>query len=188
MCSKNNQSGGVIMFTKRRKKTVDFAANQITHLLMNAKSIALGIFMVMIGFSTVSMATDNPGGIGGLDSLRGSTELEATRPADPLKKVSRQVAKLDNNFVGQPPMVPHSIRNYEISTNANKCLSCHSWQQAHQSGAVKISVTHFQDREGLILPDVSPRRYFCLQCHVPQVDAKPLIANDFKPVESLKKQ
>ncbi|WP_175463882.1 nitrate reductase cytochrome c-type subunit, partial [Vibrio cholerae] len=33
---------------------------------------------------------------------------------------------------------------------------------------------------------VSPRRYFCLQCHVPQADAKPLVENDFERVDSLR--
>ena len=28
---------------------------------------------------------------------------------------------------------------------------------------------------------MSPRRYFCNQCHVPQSDAKPLVGNTFKP-------
>lgn len=154
---------------------------------MKHKIIITSLFSTAILMaSTWATANDNPGGIGGVHSLRGDAELEQTRPADPLKKVSRQVSKLDNNFVGQPPMIPHHIRNYEISMNANKCLSCHSWKQAKESGAVKISVTHYQNRSDQILSDVSPRRYFCVQCHVPQVDAKPLIKNDFKEVESLR--
>ena len=145
-------------------------------------------FALLMAFSSVTLAQDNLGGIGGVHSLRGSAELEETRPADPLKKVLRHTKKQENNYVGQPPMIPHQIRNYEISKNANKCLSCHSWKNAPQSGAVKIAVSHYQNREGMILADVSPRRYFCLQCHVPQVDAKALIENDFKPVESLSQE
>ncbi|MGB1278446.1 MAG: nitrate reductase cytochrome c-type subunit, partial [Vibrio cyclitrophicus] len=47
-------------------------------------------------------------------------------------------------------------------------------------------VTHYMNREDAVLADVSPRRYFCLQCHVPQANAKPLVENEFKPVDSLR--
>ena len=48
-----------------------------------------------------------------------------------------------------------------------------------------ISVTHFMNRQGQMLADVSPRRYFCTACHVPQADAKPLIQNDFVDMSDL---
>jgi len=128
---------------------------------------------------------DNPGGIGGLESLRGASELEATRSADEFKKYPREQV-LDSSFVYQPPLIPHNIRSYEVSLNANKCLSCHSWKNAKEMGATKISVTHYVNREDAVLADMSPRRYFCLQCHVPQANAKPLIENDFKSVDALK--
>ena len=51
--------------------------------------------------------------------------------------------------------------------------------------APKISPTRSETRDGMTLGEVSPRRYFCLQCHVPQADAKPLVNNTFKPVEAL---
>ena len=43
-----------------------------------------------------------------------------------------------------------------------------------------VSVTHFRTREGAELDNISPRRYFCTQCHVPQTDAKPLVENTFQ--------
>ncbi|MCB1961304.1 MAG: nitrate reductase cytochrome c-type subunit, partial [Rhodocyclaceae bacterium] len=36
------------------------------------------------------------------------------------------------------------------------------------------------------LSNISPRRYFCNQCHVPQFDAKPLVENTFKKAEGLR--
>ena len=128
---------------------------------------------------------DNPGGIGGVESLRGASELEATRPADDFKKFPRDQV-LESDYVYQPPLVPHTIRSYEVSLNANKCLSCHSWKNAKEMGATKISVTHYENRDDQVLADMSPRRYFCLQCHVPQADAKPLVENDFQRVDSLR--
>ena len=135
------------------------------------------------GFAVAEL--ENPGGIGGLESLRGVSELEATRPADDFKKYPREQS-LDSSYVYQPPLIPHNIRGYEVSLNANKCLSCHSWKNAKEMGATKISVTHYVNREDAVLADMSPRRYFCLQCHVPQANAQPLIENDFKSVDSLK--
>ena len=128
---------------------------------------------------------DNPGGVGGLESLRGTTPIEDMRASDNMKKYPREQA-LDSDFVYQPPLIPHNIRNYEVSLNANKCLSCHSWKNAKQMGATKISVTHFINRQDAVLADVSPRRYFCLQCHVPQADAKPLVENEYESVDSLR--
>lgn len=128
---------------------------------------------------------ENPGGIGGLESLRGASELEATRAADDFKKFPREQV-LDSSFVYQPPLIPHNIRSYEVSLNANKCLACHSWKNAKEMGATKISVTHYVNREDAVLADVSPRRYFCLQCHVPQANAKPLVENEYKSVDALK--
>jgi cytochrome c-type protein NapB len=83
--------------------------------------------------------------------------------------------------VQQPPLIPHTIKGYTVTMNFNKCLDCHAWTRAKESGATKISVTHFKDRDGLELSSVSPRRYFCSQCHVPQSDAAPLVGNTFKP-------
>ena len=61
---------------------------------------------------------DNPGGIGGVESLRGASELEATRAADDFKKYPRDQV-LESDYVYQPPLIPHNIRSYEVSLNAN---------------------------------------------------------------------
>ncbi len=123
---------------------------------------------------------------GGLSALRGRHELDQTRPADPLKPVPRDRRPYPSDYIFQPPLIPHSIRGYELSTNANKCLSCHSFKNSVDSGATRISVTHYETREGQVLADVSPRRYFCLQCHVVQADTDELIENTFRRVDSLR--
>ena len=123
---------------------------------------------------------------GGQASLRGLIELDVTRKSDSFKRVPKDRSPYRSDYVYQPPLIPHAIRNYEISTNANKCLSCHSFRNSVDSGATKISVTHYATREGQVLSDVSPRRYFCLQCHVTQADTGLLVENDFKRVDSLR--
>jgi nitrate reductase (cytochrome), electron transfer subunit len=83
------------------------------------------------------------------------------------------------NYPEQPPVIPHSIAGYQLSLNTNRCLECHRRQFTEASGAPMISVTHFMDRDFQVLADVAPRRYFCLQCHVPQTEARPLVDNTF---------
>lgn len=120
-----------------------------------------------------------------LESLRGDHPLNANAKKPVPKKWQSDRAPIKRDFVQQPPLVPHSIEGYIINTRSNKCLSCHSWANYKDKGATKISLTHFSNRDGNDLANVSARRYFCTQCHVPQVDAKPLVGNTFKPIKSI---
>jgi cytochrome c-type protein NapB len=49
-------------------------------------------------------------------------------------------------------------------------------------GAPMVSATHYMDREYDYLAEISPRRYFCTQCHVVQTDAKAPVDNSFVDV------
>ena len=118
-------------------------------------------------------------------SLRGHHELDQDTGAPSVKKWQRDRDPIERDYVQQPPLIPHSIKGYRINVKFNKCLTCHSWANYKESGATKISQTHFSDRDQNVLANIAPRRYFCNQCHVPQVDAKPLVENTFKPVKSI---
>lgn len=122
---------------------------------------------------------------GGIKSERGSTDLATEADPAPLKNFRKDGDIYDRQYMHQPPLIPHDIRNYEVDSKVNKCLACHSFKNASAMKAPKISPTHFETRDGMTLGEVSPRRYFCLQCHVPQADAKPLVENTFKPVDAL---
>lgn len=98
----------------------------------------------------------------------------------------RDQPPLPRDFVQQPPLIPHTIKGYNITANFNKCMDCHAWSRTRETGATKVSVTHFKTREGNELSNISPRRYFCTQCHVPQTDAKPLVANSFQPARGMR--
>ena len=89
------------------------------------------------------------------------------------------------NYPEQPPIIPHSIDGYQLTVNTNRCLSCHRREFTEGSGAPMISITHFMDRDSQVLADVTPRRYFCTQCHVPQTDARPLVQNLFEDASRL---
>ena len=122
---------------------------------------------------------------GGLDTVRGMTKINETKSAAALKRVIKDKNPIKRNYVHQPPVVPHQIRGYRVNKDSNKCLTCHGWKYARETGSTKISLTHFETRDGKTLSEVSPRRYFCSQCHVTQADAPELVDNTFKPVESL---
>ena len=99
--------------------------------------------------------------------------------AAPLEKYVTDDKRLMRAYPEQPPVIPHSIEGYQLTVNANRCMSCHRREATEGSGAPMISVTHYMDRDTQMLADVSPRRYFCTACHVPQADAKPLVENTF---------
>jgi cytochrome c-type protein NapB len=124
-----------------------------------------------------SLAADD----GGLATLRDAPiPASATTNTGNALKQAIESAPLERDFTQQPPLVSHAVDNYPITRSFNKCLDCHSWENYRKEKATKVSQTHFQDHDGKELPYVSPRRYFCVQCHVPQVDAKPLIANTYQ--------
>ncbi len=116
-------------------------------------------------------------------SLRGDHRV-AQLSEQPEIKHWQDSDPLPRQFIHQPPLIPHGIDGYVINKKFNKCLTCHSWANYRESGAVKISLTHFSDREGHDLSNVAARRYFCVQCHVPQSDAASLVENDFQSVWS----
>ncbi|MGY4330999.1 cytochrome c-type protein NapB [Bradyrhizobium sp. LB1.3] len=101
-------------------------------------------------------------------------------PAPPLARPVIDDKRLMRNYPEQPPIIPHSIDNYQLTLKTNRCLDCHRRQFTEGSGAPMISITHFMDRNGQVLADVTPRRYFCTACHVQQTDAQPLVPSTFK--------
>jgi cytochrome c-type protein NapB len=89
------------------------------------------------------------------------------------------------NYPEQPPVIPHSIDGYQLTLNTNRCMDCHRREFTEGSGAPMISITHFQDRDGQVLSDVTPRRYFCTACHVQQTDVQPLVPNRFQDAKDV---
>ena len=120
-----------------------------------------------------------------LKSLRGVDVMEAA-PEGQGTRFGPDTPVLPRDFVQQPPLVPHTTENYQITKEFNKCLDCHAWARSREMNATKISITHFRSREGTEMTSVSPKHYFCDQCHVPQSDAKPLVGNSFKPGAGLR--
>ncbi len=146
------------------------------------KSVVLGLALtgMVLGYSPQSFSE--------VYSLRGASELDAASNEVINKRWQSDREPMSRDYIQQPPLVPHTINGYTINTKFNKCLTCHSWANYRKAAATKVSQTHFEDRDGGIRANISARRYFCTQCHVPQVNAKPLVENTFEPLYSVKHQ
>ncbi|NDW44324.1 nitrate reductase cytochrome c-type subunit [Ruegeria sp. PrR005] len=118
-------------------------------------------------------------------TLRGGTPLNTeSEPPAMAKEINSDLRQV-RNYPEQPPLIPHKIDGYQIDLNANKCLSCHSRAAVEISQAPMISITHFMNRDNQFLASVTPRRYFCNQCHVVQTDARPLVENGFVDIDQV---
>lgn len=118
-------------------------------------------------------------------TLRDTAPLDQQGEATQIPGVVNTDIRQVRNYPDQPPLIPHKIDNYQVDLNANKCLTCHSRTAVEVSQAPMISVTHFMNREGQTLAAVSPRRYFCNQCHVVQTNARILVENEFVDVDQV---
>ena len=132
-----------------------------------------------------AQATDYPLDAPAPDGRRAGDTLTQTLPAPALVDDENKDIKRERSYPEQPPTIPHAIRGYQVDKNGNKCLSCHSRANSAKSQAPMISITHYMDRDGQALAAVSPRRYFCNQCHVPQKDVKPLVENQFRTIDQV---
>lgn len=144
---------------------------------MSPAAMAARLLAIAFAFATgAAAAQDRPA----VAPIRGATPIPETNPAD-IYRMERHDRSLPRAFDRQPPVIPHNIRGYQITRNVNMCMTCHSRARAKETGAVPVGQSHYLDRDENKLPTVSARRYFCLQCHVPQFDADPLVANTFMP-------
>jgi cytochrome c-type protein NapB len=130
--------------------------------------------------ATAALAQD-----GGLVTLRQGTPIDAEASPPPIPSVVNSDIRQMRSWPEQPPVIPHQIDNYQIDLNVNKCLTCHSRTAVEVSQAPMVSITHFMNREGQVLAAVTPRRFFCTQCHVPQMDVQPPVGNGFEDVDAV---
>ena len=117
-------------------------------------------------------------------TLRNGPINEEAQPPR-ISRVDNSDVKRRRAYPMQPPTIPHKIDGYQVDLKVNQCLGCHSRKRSEDSQATMVSVTHYMDREGNFLADVSPRRYFCEQCHVTQADTPALLVNDFVDIDTL---
>lgn len=85
-------------------------------------------------------------------------------------------------FAQQPPLIPHTIDGYEeISAKENPCLDCHIDDTFKGKKMPRVPKSHLvQAVDAKAEPVLDMQRWQCNSCHVAQIDAKPLVGNDFK--------
>lgn len=142
-------------------------------------------FGIMLAIGALTLAGAALAQSAGLVSLRGAHGLDQTNAAPANTQQLTPANGFGRAFRQQPPLIPHSIDGYQIARGVNKCLDCHSWPNNAKYGAPKISETHYETRSGDALDEVSNRRWFCNQCHVPQDNAQPLVTNAFRNAKEI---
>lgn len=143
------------------------------------KHLRLAILAVPVFLATAAFAQNQ------VATLRNTAPLDQEGEATQIPGIVNTDIRQVRNYPDQPPLIPHKTDNYQVDLNSNKCLTCHSRTAVEVSQAPMISVTHFMNREGQTLGAVSPRRYFCTQCHVVQTNARPLVENEFVDVDKV---
>lgn len=134
-------------------------------------------------FACFALATAAQVGDGHPPGLRGTTPLDREPNAPLTPKMINDDIRKGRAFAMQPPVIPHQIENYQVDKNHNKCMTCHGRDRVPESQAPMVSVTHFMDRDNNFRSEISPRRYFCTQCHVAQMDVKAPVNNTFIDAE-----
>ena len=144
------------------------------------------VFGIALTLGTLALASSGGAAVPLLSERGDMPVADEFEQAPQLHQYQKDGLPIERNYLLQPPLIPHQIEGYSITPKFNKCMSCHSWTKYKEANATKISQTHFESRDGIVMANISARRYFCVQCHVPQTNAKPLVDNTFQPVEALK--
>lgn len=95
---------------------------------------------------------------------------------------------LPRSYLNAPPQIPHTVGDFlPITAETNMCAACHTrpdlWDAQRAKGdPTPIPKSHYTDLRNA--PDkvgeaVVGARYNCVECHVAQMNAKPLVANTF---------
>lgn len=121
-----------------------------------------------------------------LQTIRGADVPAADQAPRDLAYQGKRPGELkliERTFEGQPPLIPHSIANYEeITATENPCLECHISNDFRGKKMPRVSDSHLVAKPTAAKPDpvLHMSRWQCNTCHVPQVDAPPLVDNDFR--------
>ncbi len=141
------------------------------------------LFGLMVLIASFSAGSANSAPL--VDAMRGSVPLADEPHPPPLVNQENKDVRRNRAFAMQPPTIPHRIDGYQVDRNANRCVACHARTRIEETRAIPIPATHYMDRDGTMRGDISPRRYFCTQCHVPQDEVKPLVDNTYQDFQAV---
>jgi len=150
--------------------------------LVNVTVVALGVLAILgcSGGPEVDKAVT--------DDEIGLTPTSVFDTPDPL--VPTTVAKdpgenelLGSYFSGSPPVIPHVVDDFvPIRIGEHMCLECHDLtdqigQETMAGDATPMPASHYRNED--VSEGMSGARFTCTQCHAPQTDAEPLVANTY---------
>lgn len=118
-------------------------------------------------------------------SMRGVEVPESdAAPTEKIYQGSKPGAQqlIARTFQAQPPLIPHKTDGFsDINAEENACLDCHIHDKFRGQKIPRAGKSHFvANADPKAEPELDMRRWQCNSCHVPQVDAKPLVENQFK--------
>lgn len=154
-------------------------ADSRRHTRTLAAALAAGLGLAGAAMTGVAPAEE-------LKTLRGNLGLQDINPAPKMLKQQLPGGRFGRAFRQQPPLIPHAIDGFQVTRDFNQCMSCHDVPASIKGGPPKPPATHYTDRDGKRLDKISGARFFCTECHVPQADAKPLVANTFRNADRVK--
>ena len=142
------------------------------------RSVTIVLAAVFAAISGWSIAQQ----MAGVQTLRGADTAAADKAPEQKAYVGKKPGlqePIARTFKEQPPLVPHATDNFdEITVTENQCMDCHSLEKYREKKAPKLGDSHLtfgSDMKKTLTMD----RYQCNNCHVPQVDAKPLVELNF---------
>ncbi len=137
--------------------------------------VALSVILMTVGVGYIARAE--------VVTLRGDNPLDAAAKEFDRRKQITKDGNFERSWKQQPPTIPHKIEKDEITLQVNTCLRCHSADNYKKEKAPKVGDSHFVAADGSKSDKMDMRRYFCNQCHAPQLNVTPLIENTFRTVK-----
>ncbi len=120
--------------------------------------------------------------------LRGGVPINEEGPAPRMAPTRNTLEKEVRNYPEQPPVISACDRRLPDRSQRQQVPHLPCPRAPGESQAPMVSITHFMDREGQFLASISPRRFFCTQCHVPQQEVKAPVENDFVDIDTILSQ
>jgi cytochrome c-type protein NapB len=149
---------------------------------------SLLLLIALLASLAASAAPPAASAPGFYDAARGIVAIpETTRPPLLTNAVNDDIRRT-RSYDRQPPTIPHRVDGYQVDKNFNKCLDCHARAKTELSQAIPVSASHYIDRSGKVLGQISTRRYFCQQCHVAQEPVRPVVGNTFEDIDTVIKK
>ena len=88
------------------------------------------------------------------------------------------------SFEQQPPLIPHKVDGYRIDSRLTVAWSAMTVRSTRRKMRPRSATATTRIREGKAMDKISMARYNCNLCHVPQVNAQPLVSNTFQSVKT----